>query len=318
MRKEVLIAIGAGTIFGLVIAFGIWRLNSSIENADSQESLPTPSPTPNAGEFGLTIAKPTDLIVLGDNSVTITGATKANTFVIASSEEKDFFVTASDSGAFEAKADLIGGLNQIIIASYDESGQSSQKTVSVVYSSSFDETSQKGNEASESEDPVRQKVEQKVNEVKNSPQAYLGSVTDISEKTLNLKKESGEISQVAVTTDTTYASDLTKKDIQFTDVAIGDFVIAMGYKNGNEVLEAVRILVTKKPSSPSRQIVFGKVKEIKSKVLTLTKTDGSEVNLTFPKTWKGPEIKEIEDQDLAIIVSLEVDRTQIRSIEILK
>jgi hypothetical protein len=99
---------------------------------------------------------------------------------------------------------------------------------------------------------VREKVEEKVNQVLKVPRAYIGTITDISETTLQLSKyifnpeteKSGEIQQVSITPDTTYVnSKAAAKTIKFQDIAIGDFVIAMGYANGNSVLQSTRVLI---------------------------------------------------------------------------
>ena len=52
------------------------------------------------------------------------------------------------------------------------------------------------------------------------------------------------------------------KDIAFEDVAIGDFIIAMGYTNGNSVLESSRILVVDTPTTTNRSVIIGSLNTI--------------------------------------------------------
>jgi hypothetical protein len=117
-------------------------------------------------------------------------------------------------------------------------------------------------------DEVREKVEEKVNQVLKIPRAYIGTITDISETTLQLNKyvfnpeteKSGEIQQVSITSDTTYVdAKTTAKNIKFQDVAIGDFIIAMGYTNGNSVLQATRVLVIDALKPSTRTSLYLKV-----------------------------------------------------------
>lgn len=139
MRKEVFFAILAGTIFGLVVAFGIWRANSSIKpKGDISEATPTAStPTPAVTEVGLTIAKPDSNSVFAENPVTLSGITKPDAWIAISSEEKDYVVKADTKGAFEQDIDLVGGVNEIIVTSFDDSGSSNTQKFLLVFSSEF-------------------------------------------------------------------------------------------------------------------------------------------------------------------------------------
>ena len=89
MRKEVLFAILAGGIFGLIIAFGIWRLNKTIGPKEdvTTEASPTPS------QVGITIAKPNEKQVVTESSVEISGITKPNSSVVITGEDEDVIIT---------------------------------------------------------------------------------------------------------------------------------------------------------------------------------------------------------------------------------
>ncbi len=299
-----LFAIVFGAIFGLVIAFGVWRLNSSLSTKsqdNNTSSSPQPSTSPDT--FGLTIAKPNELSVFIQSSTKIEGLSKANSWIVSSGEEDDNIIQTKSDGSFEVNADLIGGLNQIIITSFDETGASSQKSLLLVYSSSFPQP-QEG-------------APERLKEAQNPAIAYIGTITDITESTINLKNSSEEIGQVSVSDETVYANEVSKKEIKFKDLAIGDFIVAMGYKNGNQVLKAKRLVVSSPIKSPNRQFHFGKVVQIKNKILTLSKTDGS-VDLTFPRKWKGPDVDEIKEESQAIVVTNSEGKNSIRTIQIIK
>ncbi len=159
--------------------------------------------------------------------------------------------------------------------------------------SAQDSATSSGTEDSNS---IREKVQQKIEEAKNKRKAYLGSITDIVEETIQSKSPSGEIQQISATSDSTVFVKVgkTNQTIKFEDVAIGDFIIAMGLVNGEGVLTAQRVLITTEPEAPSRQTLKGNIVGIESKTLTLSTNDG-EFELLFPKRWKGPEISELED-----------------------
>jgi hypothetical protein len=145
MRKEILFAIIAGCLFGLVIAFGIWKANTSIEKTAAgveegrDEGIKMPSAT---NEFAITIAKPENNQVLTKNPVKVSGLTKVNTWVSISTEENDYLTQATPNGSFEQDIELTGGVNEVIFHAYDENGKSSEAKMILVYSTEFEQDSQ--------------------------------------------------------------------------------------------------------------------------------------------------------------------------------
>ena len=183
-------------------------------------------------------------------------------------------------------------------------------------------------ETDSSEDSVRKKVEEKIESVLNKPKAYLGTITDKTDDTLQIKNLKGEIQFISVVPDdVTFVNvGTTSKAVEYTDVGMGDFIVAMGMQktestnkdNGNIVLEARRILITKEIEPVTRKISFGKVVKIEKKILTLN-SDNQEMQIEFPRTWKGPEINEISENDRVAIVSIpQNEKTIIRTIEIIE
>jgi hypothetical protein len=159
---------------------------------------------------------------------------------------------------------------------------------------------------------VRDNVQKKVEEARTIPFAYIGTVTDIAEQTIqinkfifsNAKENAGEIQQISVDEENTVFVKITKDttSVKFSDLAIGDFIIAMGYKNGNGVLEGKRILITTAVEPTTRKAVFGEPSEIAKRSLTLTAPSGKEWAIEFGTTWVGPELSEIEEGDKVMIV----------------
>jgi hypothetical protein len=113
-------------------------------------------------------------------------------------------------------------------------------------------------------DTVRDKVKQKVEETRKNPKAFMGIITDKTESNIQIRLDTGEIGQISVTTDTAYVKiDKKSAKINFSEVAIGDYIVAMGYKNLNGIIEAKRILLyTETQASSKRVILYSTVTEI--------------------------------------------------------
>lgn len=267
MRKEVLFAILAGLGLGLVVAFGVWRANLALSPKDKSQAEASPTPKP---EFAITLAEPADLDVFTENPVSVSGITKAGSHVAISAEEEDYYVKADTKGAFEIEIELIGGVNEIVITAFDEKGSEVTQKLLLVYSTEFEKylpsVEQGENVATDS---VREKVEQKVSEALNSPKAQLGTVTDISESTLQVKTASGEIKQLSVNSETSVIKTGTiSREVKITDVAIGDYIVAMGFANGNGVLNTKRILITSPFEASGRRAILARVTKVTLRDLT--------------------------------------------------
>lgn len=283
MRKEIVFAIVFGSILGLVVAFGIWRVNSALA-PKREEGKTEASPTPTSG-FLVSLAKPEERDVIPVTPAPLNGLTKAGALIAVSAEEEDYLTMANDQGLFSESVDLVGGINQILVISFDDKGAVASTKVLVVYSSEFKKIienltatkTQSPEPASQTSatDSVREKVEKKVEEALNRPKAYLGLIADISEGTIQLKTGEGEILQVQTAQDTAYVKDgSSSKVVSLKDLAIGDYVVAMGFKNGNAVLNAKRILITAPPVSLTREVILGKVTRLTSKDFALTFLNG--------------------------------------------
>lgn len=117
---------------------------------------------------------------------------------------------------------------------------------------------------------LQQKVQDKLNAVLANPKAFIGSVTDRSDTTLQIKSIDSQIEQITVDGNTTFVK-VTKgvsSGIKYTDVAIGDFVIAMGTKTSDSILNAKRIVVTASPDDNKKESHLVRV------------TDTSKTNIT--------------------------------------
>lgn len=294
MRKELIVASIIGIGFGLVIAFGVYRINSSLK-PNGNKTLSTPNPKTVISEFKITLDKPQNNDVLTEDAIAVTGITKPLTWISVSGEDEDYTVQSDDKGLFSQDVNLIPGVNQIKLTAFDALGAQSIEKVLVVYSSSFEErettTATSSASTSDSSDSgIRAKVEEKVREALNRPKAYLGTITDISDSTIQIKSSESQIQQISVKDDgvTVVKTGTVNKAVKLTDIAIGDFIVAMGYINSNTVLNAQRILITDPVTEPKVNATFGKLIDIDKK-------------MTTSKSVKA-KLKTIKDDDQIIFV----------------
>lgn len=173
------------------------------------------------------------------------------------------------------------------MTAFDPQGAQSIQKVLVVYSSSFQlatvPTPTPGDNSTES--AIRANVAQKVAQALNQPKAYLGVVTDIADSTIELKTDAGEIKQVATGGSGVSVMDekgTNNKTVKLTDIAIGDFIVAMGYVNSASVLSAQRILISDPVTESKIDSFYGKVSSIAKKNLTVAPPGGGQAQTLTP------------------------------------
>lgn len=301
MRKEILFAIIAGGLFGAIIAFGAWRANVALAPETASETVNEPETKPKAdGELAISLAKPEELDVITVSQTTVSGVTSPNTWVVLSTDDADYIIKSNDVGSFEQKIELIGGVNQITITALKDKTNSVEDNLTIVYSTEFaKETTNTESEPGDQEatDSVRKRVQQKVEAALSKPKAYLGTVTDITENTIQIKSTKDEIQQVSVIADETDFIKIgkTKEAVKYSDVAIGDNIIAMGFINEDVVLDAKRVLLTQPAEPVTNKVIYGEVVEIDRKTVTLKVSDEGQWTAKFGKKWVGPELNELSE-----------------------
>ena len=152
MRKEIIFAILAGAIFGLVIAFGIWKANSSMKSKNDSENEVVNVTDPKdsntvTGDFNITLIKPESNIVVSTSSTIVSGITKPDTWLVISAEEDDYIIKTGSDGSFEEEVDLIAGANEIVITAVEEStNESVSDKFLVVYSTELNNSNEEESE----------------------------------------------------------------------------------------------------------------------------------------------------------------------------
>ena len=304
---------------GLIVAFGVYRVNSKLLSNKKIDinATPTPQAMP-LGEFKIVLDKPEEGDVITKDSVTVSGLTKPGSWITLSGESGDYTVQSDTSGVFSEDVELSPGVNQIKVTAFEAKGAKSATGVLVVYSSSFQEktlpTGSPNPNASGTSD-IRAKVAQDVANTINRPKAYIGTVTDITDSTVQIKTTGSEIKQISVSADGTTVMNTkgtVNKQVKTTDLAIGDFIVAMGYINGNSVLAAQRILITDPVTEPKIDVKLGKVSDISKKSVT-SKTD---VEIYKDGGTKSAKFSDLAQTDQIIFVNTidDNDKTSLRSI----
>lgn len=313
MKKELFFAIAAGLILGLIIAFGIWRINKTITPNNKTQASQNPSPTPQESPC-ITLSNVSDFDVLTENKILLKGITQKDSTLGISSQEKDYLVFSDVNGVFEKEIELTAGINKIILKTFGDDKTCGEETLTVIFSSEFSkyqtqkEETQEQVSASDS-NSVRQKVEEKVQNAANKAVAFVGTVTDISENALQIKNDAGEIQQISTSEETSFVKiDKTQKTIKFEDLAIGDFIVAMGFKNGSEVLSSKRILVEEAPEETSRKIFSGNIKEIIKKDIVFSIMPDSEDKTVL--TDSDTDILSIQDSKLSSVKLTALEENQ--------
>ena len=138
MKKEVLIAIIIGFIFGLVITVGIYTARKSL-NARDQMTNPqsldqSPTGYNSNSTHSINITSPPVYTISDTTEVTITGITTPNSMVAAISTESHHITSADNQGNFSSKVTLDAGENIVKISSYDISGNSAEINHHLIYS----------------------------------------------------------------------------------------------------------------------------------------------------------------------------------------
>lgn len=125
-------------------------------------------------------------------------------------------------------------------------------------------------------DLVREKVKEKLENLTRKPTATVGILEQITDSTLEIKTKENKALLASTTKDTLYfrISAGKKKEIKFDELILGEFVVAMGFRNGNEVLEAKRVVTHDKSPIVNKHSVYGVVKA----------TDKSTLTVEHPKT----------------------------------
>lgn len=288
MRKELIWVVIIGIFFGLAIAFGVWRINSTITKTNPDFPGTIPSSQNPGNELKITLNSPENNNVVRTSPVTVSGITRPLTWTVVSGEMGDYILQSDENGLFAQDVELTPGINRIILTAFDTGGSQSVQKVIVVYSSAFQPVTVVPTTSSDNatgDAAIREKVAQKVAAAMSQPKAYLGLVTDITSTTIQTKTPESQIEQIAIGDEkisVINTKGTNNKAVKLTDIAIGDFIVAMGYVNGNQVLQAQRILITDPLENSGLVVSIGKVSNVSKNSFTVSDIKSGENSLISP------------------------------------
>ncbi len=338
MHKELLVSIFLGVFIGLLIALGIWRFNRFISEKKQTPEISLNQEKNNdlnneaekiPEQTKIALSEPEENDILVNQPYKFLGVTQANSLIVISSENKDYIIQSDAQGGFSQDVELVGGVNQIVISSFDQNSNKTEIKRTVVYSTEFLNDSGVDNQqevkhATDSQKTIEEKVKQKIEFAKKNPKAFIGVVTDKGQDFLQLKNTQGEIKLASIPPDASFVKIAkTTTNISFNDIAIGDFVVAMGFLSTSKekvdnkgLLEVRRILVTQALQPTTRTILLGEIVSKENRKITLKENEKNWI-INFPKRWEGPEIKELSIGDKIIVVGeADAENINLRTIKI--
>lgn len=140
MKKEIIIAVILGLIFGGIIVFGFYQSQRKISKTNP---LNIKRLEPIASESGsmplnrLVINAPYDGEIFSSDVATISGTTNPSSYIVIVSSNDDSIIQADSLGFFSSEFELQAGQNDITVYNFDQSGQTDKKQFSVVFSTEF-------------------------------------------------------------------------------------------------------------------------------------------------------------------------------------
>lgn len=138
MKKETIIAIAFGIIFGAVVAVIIITQNKQSQLSKNKEMNPRSNITPSIVKTNelaiLEIGEPSNGTIVSKNSIAIKGRAPKNAVIVIQSPIKDTVIKTEDGG-FSTDFPLALGENTITVTSYAKDGQTQtqEKEIRVYY-----------------------------------------------------------------------------------------------------------------------------------------------------------------------------------------
>ncbi|HEX9817673.1 MAG TPA: hypothetical protein VGA89_02160 [Patescibacteria group bacterium] len=123
MKKETITAILIGLSLGLFITYGVYQARTGISRRSNEPQLAITNQTDDStGE--LVLNSPLDESVQEENTISVSGTTIVNSFVIVFVGNEETITHSDDSGNFSVEVELEEGANIITVVVIDEDGRS--------------------------------------------------------------------------------------------------------------------------------------------------------------------------------------------------
>jgi hypothetical protein len=133
-----------------------------------------------------------------------------------------------------------------------------------------------------------------------SPRAYVGVVKDIIKDTLIMQDKDGK-KDIKLGTDTNIIRSPGNAVIKAENIRIDDYIIAIGYPDGDDTLTGRRLIVSIDPiKAPEKTSGLGTIAKIGKTSITLKLEDKDQVVDTTTKTIYKSSVGTIESTDLSV------------------
>lgn len=186
-------------------------------------------------------------------------------------------------------------------------------------------------------DLVREKVKETLQTLAKDPRAVMGTLAQPSNNGFEIKTQDNMTRLVSTNSDTKYyqVTKGVKKEVKAEDLAVGAFVVSLGYQN-QDVLSAQRVIgYDQSPLTFKKQIYFGKVTSLGKNTVTVkslktsqeqtfkitSKTDITVSNQDKTEELKFSDIKsDIKDGNSVVVVATTDDKnnTQVLRVHLVK
>ncbi len=136
MKKEMIISVLVGLIFGLIIVYGVYTAQNSLSKPDQTTQKLEASPTTEEEhelDGNLSLHSPEDESIVSESTMTIAGTTIAHSYVVIFINDDESITTADESGNFSIEGELELGSNIIEVHVVDEDGNIIVKERTVIY-----------------------------------------------------------------------------------------------------------------------------------------------------------------------------------------
>lgn len=167
---------------------------------------------------------------------------------------------------------------------------------------------QEGNESTEGaqsvREAIRKRVEEKLEQLSKSPRAVVGELKEVTDTTLNITTKNGEV--LAATNEDTKYFRVTKGKqaaVKFEDLVLNNFIVVMGYVNGNNVLDARRVISYDTSPLVEKKAVYGVVRTnmtgslgVQTSTGIVTVQTDNDTNVT--RKVKDGELEEIDVEEV--------------------
>lgn len=149
----------------------------------------------------------------------------------------------------------------------------------------------------------------------NQKRAVVGTLKDLTNNTLTIQLKTGATKLAALTDKTVFVRK--GKTVTQSDLVIGDYTIAMGYINGNNILETRRVVSIDAPTEqPERKIALGTVTEVDKKHASFTVSSeraaelgGAEVLTIVVTKTSDLDVSKLEINSKLIVVAIPDTKT---------